>query len=61
MDTAKLAQEARAMVERGDAKNLDTAVVAVVRAALERIAGTYTARAERDWRNAVRLIVNAQQ
>ena len=49
METTKLAQEARQMAARGAAKSLDEAIAVVVRQALNRLAGDYTARAERDW------------
>lgn len=49
MDTAKLAQEARAMVASGESKDIDQAITTVTRRALDQIAGSYTSRAERDW------------
>jgi len=49
MNTRELAQQARAMVADGTAKSLAEAIGIVTRAALDEIAGTYTARAERDW------------
>jgi len=49
MDTKKLAEQARTMVETGEAKNIVQAIQSVTRQALARTAGTFTARAERDW------------
>lgn len=59
MNVRELAQEARAMVAAGTAKNIADAVQTVTRRALDRIAGTYTARAERDWINDVARVEKA--
>lgn len=53
MNTQQMADAARAMVTNGDAPNIERAVAAVVRETLQRIAGTFTPRAERDWYNDV--------
>ena len=59
MDTQKLAQQARDLVANGSAGNIEQAIVIVVRAALDSIAGTYTTRAERYWQQDVQRIERA--
>lgn len=49
MDTKKLAQEARALVTRGEASNITEAIAAVVTKALTEIAGTFTNQALNNW------------
>ncbi len=59
MDTKKLAQEARDLVASGEAPTIEIAITMVVRNALTRIAGAYTAQAETAWINDVARVERA--